>query len=222
MKPQPAIRSVEADDAAASDTPAERRKRKVRDAIIEAAEDVFALEGEAGLSMRRLADKIDYSPAAIYKYFSSKDELLSEIREQFYERLFVRMEATGAKGPSDVMAFRAILKAYIQTGLDNPNHYRMAFANLGANPPREGTRAYEAITTFTALVEELVGRGVFREIDPGLASKSVWASIHGLTLILASIPHFAAGVDGRSVATTEELIGFHVEQVCRGLIRTPA
>jgi AcrR family transcriptional regulator len=227
MNVQPAKTAGAAAKAAAEppdvdlDTPAERRKRKVRDAIIEAAEDVFALEGEAGLSMRRLADRIDYSPAAIYKYFSSKDELLAEIREQFFERLSARIEASGAEKPRDIGLFRASLKAYIQTGLDNPNHYRMAFSNVGSTPPREGTRAYESITTWNALVGQLVASGGFRPVDPALASKSIWASIHGLTLLLASIPSFHAGVSGADPGTQEQLIDFHVDQLCRGLTQAP-
>lgn len=228
MKPQPAPPLDAEEPVSGQDTPAERRKRKVRDSIIEAAEDVFAHEGEAGLSMRRLADKIDYSPAAIYKYFSSKEELLAEIREQFFERLGARMEAAGAHGQWDIALFRASLRAYIQTGLDNPNHYRMAFSNLGAAPPREGTRAYESMTTWNAFIGELVANGSFRAVDPALASKSIWASIHGLTLLLASIPDFHAGpdlhagVEGCGAATQEQLIDFHVDQVCRGLAKSPS
>ena len=54
----------------------------MRGAILEAAERVFSVEGEAGLSIRRLAEEIDYSPSAIYKYFGSKDELVDELKEQ--------------------------------------------------------------------------------------------------------------------------------------------
>ncbi len=61
-------------------TPAERRRLKVRDAIIEAAEDLFTKEGEQGISMRRLAEAIDYSPAAIYKYFDSKGAFFRDAR----------------------------------------------------------------------------------------------------------------------------------------------
>ena len=47
-------------------TPAERRRRKVRDSIIDAAEAIFAEEGEAGLSMRRIAERIcDNGPLAV-------------------------------------------------------------------------------------------------------------------------------------------------------------
>jgi AcrR family transcriptional regulator len=204
----------------ASDTPAERRKRKVRDAIIEAAEDVFAEDGEAGLSMRRLADRIDYSPAAIYKYFASKDELLGAIREQFYERLLARMSESGVDQADDLARFRAGLIAYIRSGLDNANHYRMAFSSFDPKPPAEGTRAYEAIVTFMGMIKQLIADGVFREGDPELASLSVWASCHGLTNLMTSIPDFPRSMDeGRSHVTRDALIEFHVEQMLRGLTR---
>jgi AcrR family transcriptional regulator len=215
VRPHP---SVDA-DVADGDTPAERRKRKVRDSIIEAAEDVFALEGEAGLSMRRLADRIDYSPAAIYKYFGSKDELLAAIREQFFERLLPRLSPP-AEGASAAQRFRAGLLAYVQTGLENPNHYRMGFANIGSAPPTEGSRAYEAATTFTAMIAELVADGTFREVDPQFASASAWASIHGLTNLMTSMPDFPRGLDETAAPISRAaLIEFHVEQVCRGLAR---
>jgi AcrR family transcriptional regulator len=218
VKPQPAI---EVAPEAGADTPAERRKRKVRDAIIEAAEDVFALEGEAGLSMRRLADRIDYSPAAIYKYFSSKDELLGAIREQFFERLLARMSESGVDEADGSVRFRAGLAAYINTGIENPNHYRMALANFDPNPPAAGTRAYEAIVTFTGLIKQLIADGVFRDVDPDLASQSVWASCHGLTNLMTSIPDFPRPLEESGAPVTREaLIDFHVEQVFRGLART--
>ena len=66
-------------------SPAQRRRNKVRARILSAAERVFAREGASGLSIRRLAETIDYSPAAIYKYFSSKDELVDELKETFFE-----------------------------------------------------------------------------------------------------------------------------------------
>jgi AcrR family transcriptional regulator len=219
VKPRPAIEVAAPADA---DTPAERRKRKVRDTIIEAAENVFAQEGEAGLSMRRLADRIDYSPAAIYKYFASKDELLAAIREQFFERLLTRMSPE-AEGASPAKRFRAGLRAYIQTGLENPNHYRMGFANIGSGPPTEGTRAYEAATTFTAMIVELIADGSFRKVDPQLASASAWASMHGLTNLLTSIPDFPRGLGpGSPPISRDALIEFHVEQVCRGLAHATA
>ena len=117
------------------DTPADRRRRKVREAIIDAAEDIFSSEGEEGISMRRLAEAIDYSPAAIYKYFSSKDELFTAIREMFFERLLARIhEAMAEGGQIDRLCSRC-MRAYIETGMEEPNHYIMAFASSVTSKP---------------------------------------------------------------------------------------
>jgi AcrR family transcriptional regulator len=202
------------------DTPAERRKRKVRDSIIEAAETVFAEEGEAGLSMRRLAERIDYSPAAIYKYFNSKDELLATIREQFFERLMVRLQETAAIERRDREGFLACLRAYVQTGIENPNHYRMAFGSFESSKPQEGTLGYEASSRFTMMIQDMIEKGVLRNVDPELASRSVWASVHGLTSLMTAIPDFPQCPDCDShPLSREDMIEFHAEQIVRGLAR---
>ena len=202
------------------DTPAERRKRRIRDSIIEAAEQVFAEEGEAGLSMRRLAEKIDYSPAAIYKYFSSKDELLATIREQFFERLMVRLQETAAPGRSEKDGFLDGMRAYVQTGIDSPNHYRMAFVNFGTAEPPEGTLQYEAAVRYNEQIRAHIDSGLFREVDPVLAAKSLLASIHGLTSLMASNPDFPCCLgDDTTHLTREAMIEFHIQQVFEGLAR---
>ena len=53
----------------------ERDRETVRRSILEAARDLFVSEGYQNVSLRKIADRIEYSPAAIYGYFPSKDDL---------------------------------------------------------------------------------------------------------------------------------------------------
>jgi len=214
-----ATQSVEkSSPAVTADTPAERRKRKVRDKIIKAAEQVFAAEGEAGLSMRRLAECIDYSPAAIYKYFSSKDELLSTIREQFFERLMEKLNPLIDGAEYDKQNFCTGLKAYVQTGVEYPHHYLMAFAALDKAPPDEGTLQYDAAVLLESMIEALVEQGVFRPVKAKLAAKSVWASLHGMTGLMACLPDFPESFDEEpGTVSREELLDFHIDQIFNGL-----
>jgi len=218
-----ATQSVEKSSSAAladlaTDTPAERRKRKVRDMIIEAAEQVFAAEGEAGLSMRRLAERIDYSPAAIYKYFRSKDELLATIREQFFERLMDKLNQIFEGADYDKASFCNGLKAYVQTGVENPYHYLMAFAEFDKAPPDEGTLQYDAAVLLESMIQALVDKGVFRPVKAELASKSVWASLHGMTGLMACLPDFPEAFDEEpGTVSRDELMDFHINQIFRGL-----
>lgn len=201
-----------------ADTPAERRKRKVRDTIIEAAEHVFAAEGEAGLSMRRLAEKIDYSPAAIYKYFASKDELLNAICEQFFERLLERLNDIIDNATCNKACFCDGLKAYVQTGIESPNHYLMAFGTFESAPAHDDSLGYEAANHLENMIEKLVAAGEFRPVDAKVAAKSVWASLHGMTSLMAGMPDFPHAVDpGGAPITREQLIDFHIEHIYRGL-----
>ncbi|MGD2132801.1 MAG: TetR/AcrR family transcriptional regulator [Maricaulaceae bacterium] len=205
-----------ADDNRA-ETPAERRRRKIRATIVEVAENVFSQEGEDGLSMRRLADEIDYSPAAIYKYFKSKDELLNEIREQFYLRLAERLDASVDENRFDKESFCAFARAYIQTGVESPNHYHMAFLNYRETEPRIGAAQQLVSERYNAFVAGMISAGKFRPAEAKLAATSIWASLHGVTKFLAWVSRASIDPADHPLAgySSDELIDFHVEAIHR-------
>ncbi|WP_417310318.1 TetR/AcrR family transcriptional regulator [Devosia sp.] len=202
------------------DTPADRRRRKVRDAIIDAAEVIFSAEGEEGISMRRLAESIDYSPAAIYKYFSSKDDLFEAIRETFFERLMERINGAREEGGDTPSLCARCMRAYIETGMEEPNHYMMAFYSGKKIEPHahdEQDIAFQAEHALVDMIEAGMEQGVFRSVDPKLASKSVWASLHGLTTLMVSMEGFPAGMPGSEHVTADAVIDFHTDMILRGL-----
>lgn len=201
-------------------SPAERRKQKMRDQIIEVAERVFAEEGPSGLSMRRLAERIDYSPAAIYKYFSSKHDLVCEIREMFFERLLTRLERVGPPGDWTIASMKRCMACYIETGLEQPNHYRMAFSIEDKVEKEHGEKipkAMEAAAYLENLIAQGVEAGALRPVDPSVASKSVWSALHGVTVLMADIEDFPHGMPDHSHVTREVLIDFHLELIAYGL-----
>ncbi|MEE2527264.1 TetR/AcrR family transcriptional regulator [Hyphobacterium sp. HN65] len=209
---------MNADVAIDSLTPAERRRLKVRDAIIEAAETLFTKEGEQGISMRRLAEAIDYSPAAIYKYFDSKEALFSEMRELFFERLIGRMnEAAEGGGDEHVLCARCG-RVYIETALEEPNHYLMAFSFWKKDEtPDENSFAFHAEEQLCGMIRSGIEKGLFRDMDPMVASKSVWASVHGIATLMASIEDFPQGMPGSEHVTRDAVIDFHTDMIIRGL-----
>jgi len=200
-------------------TPAERRRLKVRDAIIEAAETLFTREGEQGISMRRLADAIDYSPAAIYKYFDSKEALFSEMRELFFERLIRRMNEAAEEGGDEHVLCARCGKVYIETALEEPNHYLMAFSFFHKDDDEldENSFAFHAEKQLCDMIRAGIEKRLFRDMDPLVASKSVWASVHGLATLMASIPEFPASMPGSEHVTREGVIDFHTDMIIRGL-----
>ncbi len=215
---------AETDDRA-SLTPAERRRLRVRETILDAAEKVFALEGAEGLSIRRLADEIDYSPAAIYKYFASKEELIDELKEAFFARILEQVDEVVAGDRPFLERARACLVTYVLTALEKTNHYAAAFSGLaeGAAAPRDWsefsqTNKGQAFMYLVDMVCEGQQEGVFRpRLDPVLAAKSAWASCHGLAMLLAHMPKFPEMMSGNAALNSREFIEFHADQVIRGL-----
>ena len=65
-----------------------RQKEAVGRAILDAARDLFVAEGYHNVSIRKIAEKIEYSPAAIYSYFPSKDDIFFALAEEGFRILF--------------------------------------------------------------------------------------------------------------------------------------
>src|SRR5215831_16858693 len=65
----------------------ERDREAVRRAILDAARDLFVSEGYRNVSIRKIAERIEYSPAAIYSYFPSKDDIFFALAEEGFRLL---------------------------------------------------------------------------------------------------------------------------------------
>src|SRR5947208_8641755 len=65
----------------------ERDREAVRRAILDAARDLFVTEGYQNVSIRKIAERIEYSPAALYGYFGSKDDIFFALAEEGFRLL---------------------------------------------------------------------------------------------------------------------------------------
>src|SRR5215471_14493058 len=105
----------------------ERDRQAVRREIIDAARALFIEEGFEKTSMRKIADKIEYSPTTIYLYFNDKRELLESICEETFGK-FVKLLQKIDKGQEDpIQRLHSVLKAYVEFALKNPNDYMLTF-----------------------------------------------------------------------------------------------
>ncbi|MEL7232491.1 MAG: TetR/AcrR family transcriptional regulator, partial [Pseudomonadota bacterium] len=198
---------------------------KVRDSIIAAAERVFAQEGEAGLSIRRLAKKIDYSPAAIYKYFASKDDLVDELKDAFFERLLAQVHRIADTSKPFPERMADCLATYVKEGISSPHHYAAAFVGTmqddgvdASHPDFTQKSKGQAFHVLMGMVSEGIELGHFRpELDSELAAKSIWASMHGLTMMMIHIPTFPRLSADSQAPDRDTFIMMHADQLVRGL-----
>ncbi len=210
-------------------TPAERRRMRVRGSIIAAAERVFSREGEAGLSIRRLAEEIDYSPSAIYKYFGSKEELIDELKEAFFERLLSRVDRTQLETMPFEARSLACLSTYIDVATERPHHYAAAFSSVPGDQSANAkpimtwadfcaTRKGQAFDILLKMVAEGQASGHFDpDLDRVSAARSVWASLHGLAQLLIHLPSLADLLPSPRTNARSDFVNFHAQMILRSL-----
>src|SRR5438105_2862874 len=119
----------------------ERDREAVRHSILDAARDLFVSEGYANVSIRKIAERIEYSPAAIYGYFPSKDDIFFALAEEGFRIL---SDPARAEPPADagdpVDRLRAMFWRLYEFSRDYPQYFALMFVDR--NVPRI-TREYE-------------------------------------------------------------------------------
>jgi AcrR family transcriptional regulator len=174
----------------------EREKEELRQEILDAARDLFVNEGYENVSMRRIAERIEYSPTTIYLYFEDKAALLFAICEETFAKLTKRMEAIRSEHKDPIEALRRVCRAYVDFGLKYPNHYRVTFINhpqLNQGPDqylREGSMGLRCYSQLRSTVEACIEQKKFRQGDVDTITQALWAGGHGITSLLITKPNF--------------------------------
>src|SRR5574337_1850062 len=105
-----------------------RERQELRQQILDGARHLFVHEGYESVSMRKIADFIDYSPASIYTYFKDKDEILDCLCEETFARLHAHKLAVLQEMKGDPLdLLKKGMEAYIRFGLLHPDHYTVTF-----------------------------------------------------------------------------------------------
>lgn len=200
-----------------------REKSETRDKILDAARELFVTEGYEGVSMRRVAEKIEYSPTAIYVYFADKQELFHELCQQDYARL-AEVFQSSAMSSDPIERVKQIGRTYTEFGVRYPNHYKFMF--MTPHPPHEpdeedrevmGNPEVDAYAFLKWAVQRAIDAGRFREElqDAELISQTLWAAVHGviaLNIAKCSDPW----VDWRPLQQRAEMM---LDVTLRGLVR---
>ena len=173
-----------------------RQKKFLRQEILDAASEMFVREGFENVSMRRIADKIEYSPTTIYLYFKDKAELLESVCRETFAGLIERLAKIMDQPVDPAERLKRGLHAYIEFGLENPHHYRATFMmpipegidpKFHSKPDSPGMQAFDFMRR---CVYDCISVGKLKGKDAELASQTLWAGIHGVTSLLITHDHF--------------------------------
>src|SRR5258708_3552118 len=164
-----------------------RQKENIREDILDAARTVFVKEGYEHVSIRKIAEKIEYAPGTIYLYFRDKAEILDRICEETFSKLAQRMQAINKDPANPLDGLRRGLRTYIQFGIDHPNHYICTFVQAKQIPhdqrPKSGERCFDNLR---AAVMRCIEAGQLNCEDVEEVAEALWAGAHGITTLLIS------------------------------------
>jgi len=165
----------------------EREREEIRTRILDAARDLFLAEGYDAVTMRRIADKIEYSPTAIYFHFRDKDALIRELCDTDFRTLAHQLTQISTI-TDPIERLRQIGLAYFDFASTYPNHYRLMFmtphpsidpelSGLAQGDPQEDAYAF-----LKHVVTDCIATGRVRDEyqDAELMSQTMWAGVHGV------------------------------------------
>lgn len=162
----------------------ERQKEELRRNILEASLEIYARDGFEGLSIRKIAEKIDYSPAAIYLYFKDKDALLCGLQEEGFRIFNARKAPILAAEMPAIDRLDALGEDYIRFAFEHPEYFELMFVlrspmrALGAVEEwTEGIKAYE---TLRDVVARCMDEGSLPREAPDVAALAYWGAVHGI------------------------------------------
>ena len=163
----------------------ERREREriaLRQLILDAARDLFVQQGFEAVTMRKIAEQIDYSATAIYKHFEDKDALLRAILEEDFGALLAAMRGH-AELSDPVERLMRQFDAYVRFALAHPDHYRLMFMTPKPHVVAcDGDAPSTAYAYVRATVSECVVQDAFRAGlgNADALAQTLWAALHGL------------------------------------------
>jgi AcrR family transcriptional regulator len=164
----------------------EREREAVARAILDAARDLFVAEGYQHVSIRKIAEKIEYSPAAIYSYFPSKDDIFLALTEEGFRMLFACEEGAAPADPIDKM--RAGFWRLYEFSKEHPEHFALMFLDRSVPRISKDWQRFgfvrEMKTRMAAHIQSVIEAGLF---PPGTDADTVFrillASIHGVAVM---------------------------------------
>lgn len=189
----------------------ERERKELRFRILEAAKALFSQGGEAAVSLRQVAEMIEFSATTIYLHFPSKEALVQEVCALEFALLARSLQQ--AESLTDPMErLRKLSSLYVDFGLQHPEHYRVLFMRERINdvaPSPVSSRAdAEPLASSVTGVErtapavdtakearpyDYLHRAIFKAMAAGcfkpeyrdvvLLAQSVWSCLHGVVAL---------------------------------------
>jgi AcrR family transcriptional regulator len=162
----------------------ERQKTEMREAILSAALKLFSDEGYENVTMRKIADKIEYSVGTIYLYFKDRDEIFFELHNRGFAEFYQKqLSVQHIKDPIERLFAHGM--AYIEFAMENQEYYDVMFiSRTSAKTLHQFEHWMEGERTYGLLklnIKQAMEAGHFSGADLEVAAFSLWSFVHGIS-----------------------------------------
>ncbi len=170
-----------------------KHKEEFRREILDSAREIFINDGYDSFSMRKLAERINYSPTTIYLYFKNKDDLLFAICEEFFGDFFAELNHIRSDSQDPIETLREAFLYLVEFGLKNPNQYKVIFFTKSVYGTMDQLVEKESMArntylAFKDMVRECIKAGRLRELDADIIAPALATVSHGLVTMMLYRP----------------------------------
>jgi AcrR family transcriptional regulator len=180
-----------------------RERETVRRKILNAARTLFLNEGYANVSMRKIAEQIEYSPGAIYSYFTSKEDIFFALAEEGLQ--FVRAHCAAAShGDSPLERVRETLWRFYTFSKEQPEYFSLIFVDSAVPRISRDWERFSSMRELRADIEHDIQQCIDDGLFPGAESAStlfriLWTAAYGAAVFRLS-HRLAPGEDSDALA----------------------
>jgi AcrR family transcriptional regulator len=181
----------------------DRERQAVTASILDAARQLFLVEGYANVSIRKIAERIEYSPAAIYSYYASKDDIFLALANEGFHRLAAKVRAAMVTGDA-LENVRACWWAFYEFAKEEPEYFLLMFVDRSVPRITQEWEGFEflqeLLNNAVMAVQKAIDAGAFpATLNPNAAMHMLWASLIGPAVV--GIRHrLASGEDYDALA----------------------
>ena len=161
----------------------EREKLEMKDLILQSAHHLFLDKGFDQVSIRNIAEAIEYSPATIYLYFKDKDEIFYALHGEAFKSFnaFVG-PITTIKDPLERLF--TLGEKYMEFAATNPKYYEIMFITESPMRCEENSEKWQdgerTLHFLESIVEECKSKGHFKGQNTEVLSFAIWSFMHGI------------------------------------------
>lgn len=194
-------------------------KEVIKKKIVDAASEILVKEGYDNLSIRKIANKIEYSPGIIYHYFKDKAEIVTCVVEEGYGKILKNMSRVTIDKENPEKSIEKGMRMYIELMLEQPEQFKAVLLNNiegmsgKVNMLQQGvSNERKSVQMLCKQVQLGIEIGKFIDMDVELTAQIIWTSTHGLLsrLILErDIPN----------QQKERLVDHHFKILINGLLK---